>query len=246
MLETYHKQYSPRMGRDMEHAVIGHGGKVCLAFAPQDGHTYDFKNFGMVDTVAPWIEAGRLQIVLVDSVDEESWSGKVGTSPRERAEMQERWFQYVTQELLPQYLTYGQKAMAIGCSMGGVHAANCFFRRPDMFDSMISLSGLFDASHFFGDYMDNLVYANSPIHFLPNMPADHPWLDLYRQGNIIFCCGQGAWEDMMIRDSKTLDAILCNKDVPHWADFWGYDVNHDWPWWRKQLPYFMGHLLGEM
>ena len=42
MLETYHKQYSPRMGRDMEHAVIGHGGKVCLAFAPQDGHTYDF------------------------------------------------------------------------------------------------------------------------------------------------------------------------------------------------------------
>ncbi|MBQ3651817.1 MAG: esterase, partial [Clostridia bacterium] len=88
------------------------------------------------------------------------------------------------------------------------------------------------------------VYANSPIHFLPNMPADHPWMDLYRQGNIIFCCGQGAWEDEMRADSHALDDILNAKGVPHWADFWGYDVNHDWPWWKKQLPYFMGHVLG--
>lgn len=245
MTETYHKQFSPILGRDMEHAVLGHSGKVCLAFAPQNGHTYDFRNFGMVDTVAPWIESGRLQIILVDSIDEETWSGLAGNSPRERVELQERWFAYVTNELLPQYLSFGQKAMATGCSMGGVHAANFFFRRPDMFDCMVSLSGLFDGSHFFGDYMDDLVYANSPLRFLPNMPEDHPWLDLYRQGNIIFCCGQGAWEDDMIRDSRALDAVLCAKNVPHWADFWGYDVNHDWPWWRKQLPYFMGHLLGQ-
>ena len=148
------------------------------------------------------------------------------------------------EELLPQYLGWDQKAMATGCSMGGVHAANAFFRRPDRFDTLISLSGLFDASHFFHGYMDDLVYANSPIHFLPNMPADHPWMDLYRQGNIIFCCGQGAWEDEMRGDSHALDVILTEKGVPHWADFWGYDVNHDWPWWKKQLPYFMGHVLG--
>ena len=22
------------------------------------------------------------------------------------------------------------------------------------------------------------------------------------------------------------------------------NLNHDWPWWQKQLPYFMGHILG--
>ena len=82
------------------------------------------------------------------------------------------------------------------------------------------------------------------VEVLPNMPDDHAWLDMYRQGTIIFCCGQGAWEDEMIGDSRRLDAILNEKGVPHWADFWGYDVNHDWPWWKKQLPYFMGHLLG--
>ncbi|MGB5196199.1 MAG: hypothetical protein WBN64_03940 [Candidatus Deferrimicrobium sp.] len=25
-------------------------------------------------------------------------------------------------------------------------------------------------------------------------------------------------------------------------DSWGHDVNHDWPWWRRQMPYFLGHL----
>ena len=56
---------------------------------------------------------------------------------------------------------------------------------------------------------------------------------------MIFCCGQGAWEDQMIGDSRALDAILNEKGVPHWADFWGYDVNHDWPWWKIQIRYFL-------
>jgi len=27
------------------------------------------------------------------------------------------------------------------------------------------------------------------------------------------------------------------KNIPAWIDIWGQDVNHDWPWWRKMLPY---------
>ena len=44
---------------------------------------------------------------------------------------------------------------------------------------------------------------------------------------------------------KEIVGILTAKGIDHWADFWGFDVNHDWPWWQKQLPYFMGHVLGE-
>lgn len=239
----YESRYSERLGREMGHGVFGYGGKVCFAFAPQNGHTWDFAGFGMVDTIMPWIDAGKLTVVCVDSIDEESWSNEHGDG-RYRAEMQEKWFHYVVDELVPEYVGWGEKAITTGCSMGGLHAANFYFRRPDIFDAMISLSGLFDASFFFKGYMDDIVYANSPIHFLPNMPADHPWMDLYRNGNIIFCCGQGAWEDEMRYDSHRLDEILNSKGVPHWADFWGYDVNHDWPWWRKQLPYFMEKVIG--
>ncbi len=132
--------------------------------------------------------------------------------------------------------------MTCGCSMGGVHAGVFFFRRPDLFDAMISMSGLFDAQYFFGDYMDNLVYDNSPVHFLPNMPQDHPWMDLYRRSKIILCCGQGPWEDDLLHGTRVLDGILTEKGIPHWADYWGFDVAHDWPWWKKQFPYFLGCL----
>ena len=30
--------------------------------------------------------------------------------------------------------------------------------------------------------------------------------------------------------------------IPAWFAEWGHDVAHDWEWWRKQMPYFLGHL----
>ena len=244
MNDYYKRDYSWIMDREMEHAVFGDSGKLLVAFGPQNGHTYDFRNFGMIDCIAPWIESGKLRVLCVDSIDEETWSAD-GQPERKRLELQERWFRYVTDELLPQYAYDGDKAMTTGCSMGATHAANFFFRRPDIFDGVIALSGLYDTNYFFHGYKDDLSYANSPIEFLQNMPEDHTWMGLYRQSNIIICCGQGAWEDEMRVDLHKIDEVLTRKGVSHWADYWGYDVNHDWPWWRKQLPYFMHNILGD-
>lgn len=36
-----------------------------------------------------------------------------------------------------------------------------------------------------------------------------------------------------------------NFVLPAWIDYWGYDSAHDWAWWRKQMVYFMDHLLTE-
>ena len=240
----YFKEYSRILDRDMEFKLYGSGGKPCFAFPPQNGRFFDFENYGMVDTIAPWVEEGRVMVVGVDAIDGETWSN-AEADPRQRLELQERWFAYVTDELLPRVYELGAanvKAMTTGCSMGALHAANFFFRRPDLFDTVISLSGLFDANFFFGNYHDDLTYANSPLQFLPNMPADHPWLDLYRQSNIVICSGQGAWDEEMMAHERRLESILHVKGVPVWADYWGLDVCHDWPWWRKQLPYFFSNL----
>jgi esterase/lipase superfamily enzyme len=127
-------------------------------------------------------------------------------------------------------------------SMGGYHSANFFFRHPDIFDSLISMSGLFQLRMFTGDYMDENVYFNSPLHYLPNM--EDPWyLERYRRSRIIISAGQGAWEDEMVRDVNEMRRVLEQKNIPAWIDLWGGDVNHDWPWWHKQLPYFLGKLL---
>lgn len=126
--------------------------------------------------------------------------------------------------------------------MGAYHAGNFFFKFPHIFDGLIALSGVFDLKMFVGDYYDDFVYFNSPLHFLPNL-NDENILNLYRQSKIVVCCGQGAWEDKMLESTYALKKILESKNIPAWIDIWGYDVNHDWPWWHKQLPYFLGKIL---
>lgn len=242
MREEYQKRYSNILGREMEYSVFGDTGKICFAFPPQNGRFYDFKNFGMINSMQSFIEQGKIRVVCPDGIDKETWSNENG-DPKYRIELQEKWFHYVVDELLPLYLKNGEKAIATGCSMGGVHAGIFFFRRPDLFDTMISLSGLFNAQYFFHDYMDNLVYDNSPVHFLSNMPLDHPWMNLYKNNRIIACVGQGAWEDDLLHGTRELDEVLTRKGIPHQFDYWGYDVTHDWCWWQKQMPYFLGQIL---
>ena len=60
------------------------------------------------------------------------------------------------------------------------------------------------------------------------MSYDHPYVEMYRHRDIILCCGQGAWEDNMIRSTNRMKELLEYKDIPVWIDFWGKDVNHDW------------------
>lgn len=245
MREAYERRFSRILGRPMEELVFSAEeekgeSRLCLAFPPQNGRFYDLKDFGLIQTAGPWISSGRLKIVCVDGIDAETWS-KEG-DPRERIERQEQWFRFITEELLPACAADGKKALAIGCSMGAVHAGNFFFRRPDLFDGMIGLSGTYNAGFFFRGYMDELVYANSPAHFLPNMPPEHPWMQLYRESRIILCCGQGPWEEEQLAGTRELDGILNAKNIPHRADYWGWDVAHDWYWWKKQLPYFLDQL----
>ena len=93
---------------------------------------------------------------------------------------------------------------------------------------------------FFGNYMDDLVYRNSPCDYMRNFPADHPYKELYAKADkFIMCCGQGAWEDDLLASTKELQAILESKGIHPIVDIWGMDVSHDWYWWEKQWVYFL-------
>ena len=45
------------------------------------------------------------------------------------------------------------------------------------------------------------------------------------------------------KDAKILKAEFERLQVPAWVDLWGHDVNHDWPWWLIQFPYFVDKIL---
>ncbi len=190
------------------------------------------------------IEAGQIKLFTVDSIDGESWANG-GAHPADRAWRHQDYDRYIVEEVV--HFMRGhcgdtkQKFMTTGVSMGAYHAANFFFRHPDIFDTVVALSGLYQLSLFIGDYMDDNVYFNVPLAYLPNL-NDSWYLDQYRASHIIIAVGQGAWEDDMLADTLALRHILEQKNIPHWVDIWGSDVNHDWPWWHKMLPYFLSKL----
>lgn len=251
METAYYKEFSKALNREMEWKVYGHGGQPVLFIPCQDGRFFDFENFKMADVWAPWIDAGEAMIISIDTLDLETWSNTSG-DPRWRIERYENWIRYITDEmvLFIQEL-YREKnggaecygVSVFGCSLGATHAANLFLRRPDLFNGMLALSGIYTAEYGWGSYMDDLVYLNSPVHYMENLPEDHPYIQMYNERRGIICVGQGAWEQP--DTTYQLRDIFWRKGIDIWVDVWGYDCCHDWDWWYKQVTYFAPFLLGQ-
>jgi len=230
----------------MEMKIYGHGGKPALAFPTEGGSHSEFEDYAMIDACEPFIAAGRLRLATVGSVDLQSWAN-YSVSPPVRAQRHEEYERYILEEVVPKLSNMEPKAtsgiLTMGCSTGGYHAANFFFRHPGVFDAVIALSGMLQLRLYIGDYMDQTVYFHSPLDYLRNL-HDVRIIDQLRQNTIIVCAGRGDWDWPMVADAETLRLILDAKGIRAWIDIWGSDVTHDWHWWRKQLPYFLPHVPG--
>ena len=241
----YFKHWSSSLNRDMEFKSYGHGGRPVLFIPCQSGRFFDFENFKMIDYWAPFIESGKCTVFSCDCIDDEAWAAK-GADNRWRTENHERWYHYIVDELVPyiQYLAGSEGILAFGASMGAMHAANLFFRRPDLFNGVFAISGLYDSYDGFGDYMDDILYNNCPVFYLPNMPADHPYIEMYNQRQILIVVGRGRWEEALVESTDRLNHVLRSKGINATVDYWGHDVDHDWPWWYKMVEHYLPYLLG--
>ena len=236
-METqYYKWYSERLGRYMECKRYGHAGQPVLFVPCQDGRFYDFENFGMASIWRPWIDAGRVMVFAVDTLDQETWSDKGGDSFW-RARRHEAWMYYIVEEVAPLIRETAKwhngwndlpGIIAYGSSLGAMHAANLYFRFPDVFTGLLALSGIYNAQYGFGNYMDEVVYQNSPVHYLANLPADHPYIEKYNRNRAILCVGQGEWEEPWT--TFRLRDIFLQKGIRAWVDIWGHDVSHGLSW----------------
>jgi esterase/lipase superfamily enzyme len=245
----YFKHWSSHLNREMEFKVYGHAGKPVLFIPCQSGRFFDFENFKMLDHWTPFIESGSCTVYAADCIDDEAWAA-LGADNRWRIENHENWFRYITLELVPyiKHLSgerngYDQGILTFGCSMGAMHAANLYYRRPDLFDSVFAISGLYDSQDFFGGYMDDLVYNNCPVNYLANMPADHPYMALYNRQKCLIVVGQGDWEGPLLESTRRLDTVCAQKGIHTRFEYWGYDVAHDWPWWFKMVAHYVPQLL---
>ena len=98
MQGTYYKEWSRMLGREMEFKVYGTAGVPVLALPARGGRFYDWENNGMPEAVASLLSSGKLQLFTADGIDAESLLAG-DAAPRRRAEMQEKYFNYLSTEL---------------------------------------------------------------------------------------------------------------------------------------------------
>jgi esterase/lipase superfamily enzyme len=236
MNREYHKWHSPRLGREMELLIIGHGGLPVLVFPTSGGRFFEFEDRGMVAALADRLESGGLQLFCVDSVDNESWYNR-NVPPRWRIARHIQFEDYLTGEVVPLIRQKNQDAhlVALGCSFGGYHAANIAFRHPDLFTGLLSMSGAFEISSFLHGYYDRDCYFHLPTHYLPGM--QDPWyLERFRRNTYVLATG---WDDQCLEQNRTMDRILNEKGIPHKLYIWDSWNSHDWPTWQRMVQQYL-------
>ena len=204
---TYYKEWSAVLDREMEFKVYGHGGVPVLALPARGGRFYDWENNGMPDAAARLLHEGKIQLFCADSIDGESLLAG-NESPRRRAEMQEKYFVYLTSELAARIAELNapeskEKPLiwCVGVDTGAYQAVQCRLRRPRTFAGAMGLSGLYDMGRFLGGAEDDLVLRSSPLAALrKNGICDRNVLSKAEENSLLLCVGQGGYEGDALAD----------------------------------------------
>lgn len=242
MKREHHRWYSSRLGRDMELLVFGHAGARILAFPTRCGRFYDFENMGMVDSLRPHLEQGWLQMICVDSIDQETFYCN-WCDPRSRIQRHMQYENYILHEVMPlsQQINDNSYSMVLGCSFGAYHAVNVALRHPQRFNRVIAFSGRYDLTsspdgfrNLFDGYYDEQIYFNMPNHYLCHL-HDPNWLDAIRRLDIKIVIGEN---DPFLADNQRLSELMWSKGIWHMFRVWSGRA-HGYRRWREMVGWFV-------
>jgi esterase/lipase superfamily enzyme len=228
--------FSPSLQKDMPIVTYGTYG-FALLLVPTAGADYlEYERFQLIDHLAPYINAGKIKVFSVNSINKESWLNN-DMQGEHKAIRHNQFNQYIYNEVIPfikNSTSWDTPIITCGASLGALHSMNLFLKRPDLINGVIAMSGVYDLTEYTKGFFDEQVYYNSPIHYLPNL-TDHYILEQIRcSHHIHILTGTGNYEAP--DDAKSFAGVLYNKGINYELSVWGNEWTHDWPTWRAMLP----------
>ena len=194
----------------------GHLGPPVLLYPTAAADFRENERFYLDAAVEPMLLAGRLRLFSIDSINRNAWMDRdlpVHMQARRRAV----YSHYVEEEVVP-YIRHvcgdpEVRILTTGASFGGFHAANQCFRRPDLFDGVIGMSGFQDLSEcFFRGHDDDTCYRNNPAWLVPDL-SGAPLEQLRTNSRIVLSTGQGAYQAP--HASRLMARILDDTGISH-------------------------------
>jgi hypothetical protein len=238
--------YSHRTGKQMPIVQYGTSGHPLLLLPTAQSDLYDCERFLLIRSIQHHIFAGRVTVFSINSVNADAWMNDKVPVPV-AARRQAGYSAYVEQEVVPHIRRCVGDAHArigiTGASFGAFHAANLFFRRPDVFDTLVAMSGFYDlVPSYTQGLMSDDIYFNNPMSYIPNI-SDPGMLDIIKNHTQIhIVSGQGAYEAP--NASRRFSSALWAKGIWNNLDLWGHDMRHDWPTWHRMLDFYISEKLG--
>jgi len=235
--------YSPALQKEMPIAQYGHYGFALLMIPTAAADFLEYERFQMIETMRPWIEAGKLKVYSVNSINTESWMN-YNMAGEHKAIRQNQFNEYIFNEVVPFIRNTSSQETLIytcGASFGALHSMNLFMKRPDIINGVLAMSGVYELTEYTRGYWDEQVYYNSPMHYIPNL-ANHDILEQIRSSHHIhIVTGSGAFEDPS--GSGKFGKVLYDKGIRYNLDIWGEEWPHDWQTWRAMIPTYLEHKL---
>ena len=219
----------------MELLWFGKFGRPVVLFPTSAGRFYENEDFKLTESVADKVDAGEVQLALVDTVNNESWYNK-SVHPAVRAARHVQYDSYLRHELVPYVHNRAQRGdlALFGASFGAYHAANFAARYPDLVSRAILFSGVYDIHSFTDGYWDDNCYYHSPASFIPNMNGE--WVGKLSRVDWIIATGE---YDSLVQNNRDFSGILWSKGIRNYLEIWPGIFGHDWPWWRENLRRFV-------
>jgi esterase/lipase superfamily enzyme len=231
--------YSPALQKEMPVAVYGDYGFALLLIPTAAADYLEYERFQLIDSLAPYINSGKIKVFSVNSINNESWM-HTDMPGEHKAIHHNRFNEYIFNEVIPfikSNTSWDSPVIVSGASFGALHSMNLFLKRPDLIDGVIAMSGVYDLREYTKGFYDEQVYFNSPMLYMPNL-TDHAILEQIRSSHHIhILTGCGDHEDPDA--ARTFASVLYNKGINYELSVWGNEWKHDWPTWRAMLPLFI-------
>jgi len=234
--------YSERLERDVSVVRWGQYGQPVLVFPTAGGDAEEIERFHLVGACRDLLDAGRIKVYSVDSVNGRALLAREGDTGRQ-AWIQRQFFEFIRHELVPAVrsdcASGDIEVIAAGASIGAFNALTCLCLHPDIFCAAIGMSGTYDLRRFFHGPVGADFTGSSPLDLVPGLGGDH--LDQLRSRFVILASGEGDNEN--IGESWHAANVLGQAGIPNRVDSWGQHWPHDWPLWRAMLPGYLDGLV---
>jgi esterase/lipase superfamily enzyme len=227
----------------MELLVFGQSGTRMLVFPTRQQRFYEYEDRAMVHSLRHRVEAGKLQIICVDGLDDEALYA-FDKQPEERIARQLAYERYIIEEVVPFTLKRNPRSplIAHGCSLGAYQAVTIALRNPEHFARVVAFSGRYDLTLAVGDFfslfdmydggptLENLM----PSLFVPKLTSGRT---LRQMRKIRFTLVVGE-EDPFCENNEALCTALKAHKIPCELHHW-FGNAHRFRYWRQMARVYL-------